>query len=86
MILDESNIAHIEFDPLMPWGASDIKEIKWEIWGPLKDYERISYSNDNKLEDSTGKTLTIRQIGGNESIWTWSGKEVLANGELNLEM
>ena len=86
MILDESNIAHIEFDPLMPWGASDIKEIKWEIWGPLKDYERISYSNDNKLEDSTGKTLTIRQIGDNESIWTWSGKEVLANGELNLEM
>ena len=86
MILDESNIAHIEFDPLMPWGASDIKEIKWEIWGPLKDYERISSSNDNKLEDSTGKTLTIRQIGDNESIWTWSGKEVLANGELNLEM
>lgn len=86
MILDESNIAHIEFDPLMPWGASDIKDIKWEIWGPLKDYERRSLSNDNKLEDSTGKTLTIRQIGDNESIWTWSGKKVLAKGELNLEM
>ena len=86
MILDESNIAHIEFDPLMPWGASDIKEIKWEIWGPLKDYERRSLSNDNKLEDSTGKTLTIRQIDENESIWTWSGKKVLAKGELNLEM
>jgi hypothetical protein len=86
MILDESNIAHIEFDPLMPWGASDIKDIKWEIWGPLKDYERRSLSNDNKLEDSTGKTLTIRQISDNESIWTWSGKKVLANGELNLEM
>ena len=62
MILDESNIAHIEFDPLMPWGASDIKDIKWEIWGPLKDYERRSLSNDNKLEDSTGKTLTIRPV------------------------
>jgi len=86
MILDESNIAHIEFDPLMPWGASDIKDIKWEIWGPLKDYERRSLSNDNKLEDSTGKTLTVRQIGDNESIWTWSGKKVLAKGELNLEM
>ena len=54
----------------MSWGASDIKDIKWEIWGPLKDYERRSLSNDNKLEDSTGKTLTIRQIGDNESIWT----------------
>ena len=86
MILDEANIAHIEFDPLMPWGASDIKDIKWEIWGPLKDYERRSLSNDNKLEDSTGKTLTIRQIGDNESIWTWSGKKVLDKGELNLEM
>ena len=46
----------------------------------------VSSSNDNKLEDSTGKTLTIRQIGDNESIWTWSGKKVLAKGELNLEM
>ena len=86
MILDESNIAHIEFDPLMPWGASDIKDIKWEIWGPLKDYEKISLSNDNKLEDSTGKTLTVREIGDNDSIWTWSGKKVLTKGELNLEM
>ena len=86
MILDESNIAHIEFEPLMPWGAPDIRDIKWEIWGPLKDYEKISLSNDNKLEDSTGKTLTVRQLGENDSIWTWSGKKVLTKGELNLQM
>ena len=86
MILDESNIAHIEFDPLMPWGASDIKDIKWEIWGPLKEYEKISSSNDDKLEDSTGKTLTVREIDENQSIWTWSGKKVLANGDLNLQV
>ena len=86
MILDESNIAHIEFEPLMPWGESDIKDIKWEIWGPLKDYEKISLSNDNKMEDSTGKTLTVREIGDNQSIWTWSGKKVLTNGESNLQM
>ena len=86
MILDEANIAHIEFEPLMPWGESDIKEIKWEIWGPLKDYEKISLSNDNKMEDSTGKTLTVRDIGDNQSIWTWSGKKVLTNGEANLQM
>ena len=86
MILDESNIAHIEFEPLMPWGPTDIKEIKWEIWGPLKDYEKISLSNDNKLEDSVGKTLTVREMADNKSIWTWSGKKVLTKGELNLEM
>jgi hypothetical protein len=86
MILDESNIAHIEFEPLLPWGESDIKDIKWEIWGPLKDYEKISLSNDNKMEDSTGKTLTVREIGDNQSIWTWSGKKVLTNGEANLQM
>ncbi|MDP7373827.1 MAG: hypothetical protein QF588_08100, partial [Candidatus Poseidoniaceae archaeon] len=86
MILDEANIAHIEFDPLMPWGASDIRDIKWEIWGPLKDFEKISLSNDNKLEDSTGKTLTVRELSDNQSIWTWSGKKVLTNGELNLQM
>ncbi|MBA87603.1 MAG: hypothetical protein CMB29_06045 [Euryarchaeota archaeon] len=86
MILDEANIAHIEFEPLMPWGATDIRDIKWEIWGPLKDFEKISLSNDNKLEDSTGKTLTVRQLNDNDSIWTWSGKKVLTNGELNLQM
>ena len=78
MILDEANIAHIEFDPLMPWGASDIRDIKWEIWGPLKDFEKISLSNDNKLEDSTGKTLTVRELSDNQSIWTWSGKKAVS--------
>ena len=86
MILDEAKIAHIEFEPLLPWGASDVKEVKWEIWGPLKDYEKISLSNDNKLEDSTSKTMISRQLSENNSIWTWSGKEVLPRGELNLQL
>ncbi len=86
MVLDESRIAHIEFEPILPWGESDVKEISWAIWGPLKDFEKIALTNDRMMEDSVSKSMTIREVEDNKSIWTWSGKKVLTKGDANLQM
>jgi hypothetical protein len=83
--VDESRRAHIEFEPLFPWGGDDIKEIKWEIWGPLEDYERTPYSLEGMMENSIGRTMTIREMDDNRSIWTWSGQNELTPGLTNLQ-
>ena len=85
IIVDESRRAHIEFEPLFPWGGDDVKEVKWEIWGPLEDYERTPYSLEGMMENSIGRTMTIREIDENESIWTWSGQNELTPGLTNLQ-
>ena len=85
ILIDQSKIAHIEFRPLLPWGGSDISEIKWELWGPMKPYEKISLSSDKMMEDSTTKSLLVRELSDNKSVWTWSGKEILEVGDANLE-
>ena len=85
ILIDQSKIAHIEFEPLLPWGGSDISEIKWELWGPMKPYEKISLSSDKMMEDSTTKSLLVRELSDNKSVWTWSGKEILEVGDANLE-
>ena len=83
--IDESRRAHIEFEPLFPWGGDDVKEIKWEIWGPLEDYERTPYSLEGMMENSIGRTMTIREMDDNRSIWTWSGQNELTPGLTNLQ-
>jgi hypothetical protein len=85
IIVDESRRAHIEFEPLFPWGGDDVKEIKWEIWGPLEDYERTPYSLEGMMENSIGRAMTIREMDDNRSIWTWSGQNELDPGLTNLQ-
>ena len=86
MVVDESRIAHIEFEPLLPWGGDDIKELKWEIWGPMKDFEKIALSRDRMMEDSIEKSMMVREVEDNKSIWVWSGKNILTKGDANLEI
>ena len=86
MIVDKSNIPHIELDPILPWGVEDIKETKWEIWGPLREYDRISSDYDDMIENSAGKSMLERQITENKSVLVWSGKETLNGGEYNLQI
>ena len=86
MVVDNSNIPHIELDPILPWGVEDIKETKWEIWGPLREYDRISSDNDDMIENSAGKSMLERQITENKSVLVWSGKETLNGGEYNLQI
>ena len=37
------------------------------------------------MEDSTTKSLLVRELSDNKSVWTWSGKEILEVGDANLE-
>ena len=83
--VDESRRAHIEFEPLFPWGGNDVKEVKWEIWGPLEDYERTPHSLEGMMENSIGRTMTVREMDDNRSIWTWSGQNELTPGLTNLQ-
>ncbi len=85
IIIDESRRAHIEFEPLFPWGADDVKEVKWEIWGPLEDYERTPYTLDGMMENSLGRSMMVREIDSNRSVWTWSGQNELDPGLTNLQ-
>ena len=85
IVVDKSNIPHIELDPILPWGIEDIKESKWEIWGPLREYDRISSDYDDMIENSAGKSMLERQITENKSVLVWSGKETLNSGEYNLQ-
>lgn len=85
IIVDESRRAHIEFEPLFPWGGDDVKEVKWEIWGPLEDYERTPYTLEGMMENSIGRTMTVREMDNNRSIWTWSGQNELKPGLTNLQ-
>ncbi len=75
MVVDKSNIPHIELDPILPWGVEDIKETKWEIWGPLRENDRTSSDNDDMIENSAGKSMLERQITENKSVLVWSGKK-----------
>ena len=86
VVVDNSNIPHIELDPILPWGAEDIKETKWEIWGPLSKYDRTSSDNDDMIENSAGKSMLERQITENKSVLVWSGKETLDSGQYNLQI
>ena len=86
VVVDNSNIPHIELDPILPWGAEDIKETKWEIWGPLSKYDRTSSDNDDMIENSAGKSMLERQITENKSVFVWSGKETLDSGQYNLQI
>ena len=86
MVVDKSNIPHIELDPILPWGVEDIKETKWEIWGPLRENDRTSSDNDDMIENSAGKSMLERQITENKSVLVWSGKKTLNSGEYNLQI
>ena len=86
MVVDNSNIPHIELDPILPWGVEDIKETKWEIWGPLRENDRTSSDNDDMIENSAGKSMLERQITENKSVLVWSGKKTLNSGEYNLQI
>ena len=35
ILVDASRLAHVEFEHRLPWGLEDLRDEKWEIWGPL---------------------------------------------------
>ena len=70
--IDDERRAHIEVEPLFPWGAEDVKTIKWELWGPLRSDEKQIKSPEGMMEDSTGRIQIDRLMPGNQTSWAWS--------------
>ena len=86
VFVDAERRAHIEFEPLFPWGADDVKTTKWELWGPLAGDEKFVKDEDLIMETSTGRIRIDRSLPGNNTIWAWSGIIPLTPGEANLEI
>ena len=86
VFVDAERRAHIEFEPLFPWGVDDVKTTKWELWGPLAGDEKFVKDEDLIMETSTGRIRIDRSIPGNNTIWAWSGLVPLTPGDANLEV
>ncbi len=86
VFVDAERRAHIEFEPLFPWGVDDVKTTKWELWGPLAGDEKFVKDEDSIMETSTGRIRIDRSIPGNNTIWAWSGVIRLTPGDANLEI
>ena len=86
VFVDAERRAHIEFEPLFPWGVDDVKTTKWELWGPLAGDEKFVKDEDLIMETSTGRIRIDRSIPGNNTIWAWSGVISLTPGDANLEI
>jgi len=84
--VDDERRAHIEVQPLFPWGVDDVKTIKWELWGPLRSDEKEVKSPEYMMEDSTGRNRIDRPMAGNQTSWAWSGTEQLGIGDANLQV
>ncbi len=86
VFVDAERRAHIEFEPLFPWGVDDVKTTKWELWGPLADDEKFVKDEDLIMETSTSRLRIDRPGMNNQTVWAWSGIAVLTPGDANLEM
>ena len=86
VFVDAERRAHIEFEPLFPWGVDDVKTTKWELWGPLADDEKFVKDEDLIMETSTSRLRIDRSGMNNQTVWAWSGIAVLTPGDANLEM
>ncbi len=86
VFVDAERRAHIEFEPLFPWGVDDVKTAKWELWGPLEFDEKFVKDEDSIMETSTGRLKIDRSVGGNKTVWAWSGITALTPGDANLEI
>ena len=86
VFVDAERRAHIEFEPLFPWGTDDVKTTKWELWGPLAADEKFIKDEDSIMETSTGRLRIDRSVSGNDTIWAWSGVVPLTPGDANLEL
>lgn len=84
--VDAERRAHIEFEPLFPWGVDDVKSTKWELWGPLLEDEKTVKDEELIMETSTSHLRINRAMPDNKTVWAWSGTVPLTPGDANLEM
>ena len=78
MVVDASRLAHVELEHRLPWGLEDLRDEKWEIWGPLLPSEKTTRNGELLVETSAGRIRMTRDLGGNNSVYTWSGTKPLS--------
>jgi hypothetical protein len=83
--VDASRLAHVELEHRLPWGLEDLRDEKWEIWGPLLPSDRRTLDGEYLVETSAGRIRMTRDIGANNTVYTWSGAKQLPVGEMNLQ-
>ncbi len=83
--VDASRLAHVELEHRLPWGLEDLRDEKWEIWGPLLPSEKAILDGEYLVETSAGRIRMTRDLGGNNTVYTWSGAKPLPVGEMNLQ-
>ena len=83
--VDASRLAHVELEHKLPWGMEDLRDEKWEIWGPLLPTDKSVRDGEYLVETSAGRIRMTRDLGGNTTVYTWSGAKPLPVGELNLQ-
>ena len=81
VVVDAERRAHIEFEPLFPWGTDDVKSTKWELWGPLAYDEKFVKDEDLIMETSTSRLRIDRPVLDNRTVWAWSGLVSLTPGD-----
>ena len=85
ILVDAARRAHVELEHKLPWGLEDLRDEKWEIWGPLLPTEKTTRDGEYLVETSAGRIRMVRDLGDNKSVYTWSGAKALPIGELNLQ-
>ena len=85
ILVDASRLAHVELEHRLPWGLEDLRDEKWEIWGPLLPTDKSIRDGEYLVETSAGRIRMTRDLGGNNTVYTWSGAKPLPIGELNLQ-
>ena len=85
ILVDASRRAHVELEHKLPWGLEDLRDEKWEIWGPLLPTDKTIRDGEYLVETSAGRIRMVRDLGDNKSVYTWSGAKELPVGELNLQ-
>ena len=83
--VDAARLAHVELEHRLPGGLEDLRDEKWEIWGPLLPTDKSVRDGEYLVETSAGRIRMTRDMGGNNTVYTWSGAEPLPVGELNLQ-
>ena len=83
--VDAARLAHVELEHRLPWGIEDLRDEKWEIWGPLLPTDKTIRDGEYLVETSAGRIRMTRDLGGNNTVYTWSGAKPLPVGELNLQ-
>ena len=85
ILVDAARLAHVELEHRLPWGLEDLRDEKWEIWGPLPPTDKSTRDGEYLVETSASRIRMTRDLGGNNSVYTWSGAKPLPLGEMNLQ-